>query len=33
MIRKLFDYLKSMYDKYKYAFYSAIFLLKISFLR
>lgn len=30
MIRKLFDYLKSMYDKYKYAFYSAIFFTFIS---
>ena len=30
MIKKLFDYLKLMYDKYKYAFYSAIFFTFIS---
>ena len=30
MIKKLFCYLKLMYDKYKYAFYSAIFFTFIS---
>ena len=30
MIKKLFNYLKLMYDRYKYAFYSAIFFTFIS---